>query len=623
MPDNFFFPGEPFRAWNRLEPRPRKADFDKVLECGVHDALWMLTRQWQFGELDGEDTGSAIFAKIWMQTTALTRLKQGNGKVQPYDQNLPLENKIESVALTPDYKTRLDGAFTFLQFLESASKKLSINDFGRKTYKDQLKALFPLASLPQIDRADTADHIIQKAEMLSNERMVELQTVSAPVYFDGFSLYQNAVANERETISKLAASNPAHTAMITAAVQQFTEWFKKNYGDQFNITNEAWNPEQLEYQFSCALPEKTGTNSVLTASEYYTGSLDWFAFDVNKKESVDGLSDAATPAEMTNVKSSLLTIIPTQATFAGAPNSRWWQFENGNVDLGNISAEATDLAKLVFTEYALMFNNDWFILPHTVPVGSLSEIKGIVVKDVFGEQSFVEAAVQGDTDDWSAWGMFNLSTMHQDGVRNLPADTRLFIPPATVKTIESEPVEEVHIVRDESSNNVWAIETKIPDGVGGCMDGYEKARIFNDLLEKHEDQPATNGFGEAALLKYTLSNTIPENWIPFLPVHVKNSARSVQLQRASMPRLFKNNYSHTRPRTELLRRNINSNNEQANPYYIHEEEIPRAGVQLKSTFQRTRWYNGMVVNWYGYRKNTGRGEGSSALKYDIVETVKV
>src|SRR3954465_12128295 len=123
MPDNFFFPGEPFRAWNRLEPRPRKADFDKVLECGVHDALWMLTRQWQFGELDGEDTGSAIFAKVQMQTTALTRLKQGNAGAQTYSNNVPLENRVESAGKLADHKTRLDAAFTFLQYLQSTAKK--------------------------------------------------------------------------------------------------------------------------------------------------------------------------------------------------------------------------------------------------------------------------------------------------------------------------------------------------------------------------------------------------------------------------------------------------------------------------------------------------------------------
>ena len=69
MPTRFDYNScEPFRAWNRIEPRVRKEKFDRVLQNEVHDALWMLTRQWQFGEFKGEDTGSAIFAKTLLKT---------------------------------------------------------------------------------------------------------------------------------------------------------------------------------------------------------------------------------------------------------------------------------------------------------------------------------------------------------------------------------------------------------------------------------------------------------------------------------------------------------------------------------------------------------------------------
>ena len=41
--------------WNRLEGRPRQHDFDRALKAEVRDALWMLTKQWQMGELTGDD----------------------------------------------------------------------------------------------------------------------------------------------------------------------------------------------------------------------------------------------------------------------------------------------------------------------------------------------------------------------------------------------------------------------------------------------------------------------------------------------------------------------------------------------------------------------------------------
>jgi hypothetical protein len=49
--------------WNRIEGRPRTANFERALRSEVRDALWMLTRQWQAGELRGEDAGLRDF--IW------------------------------------------------------------------------------------------------------------------------------------------------------------------------------------------------------------------------------------------------------------------------------------------------------------------------------------------------------------------------------------------------------------------------------------------------------------------------------------------------------------------------------------------------------------------------------
>jgi len=71
-----------------------------------------------------------------------------------------------------------------------------------------------------------------------------------------------------------------------------------------------------------------------------------------------------------------------------------------------------------------------------------------------------------------------------------------------------------------------------------------------------------------------------------------------------------------------LREGIEDNDQQSAPYFINEEEVPRAGVKLTANFQRTRWYNGKIVNWYGYRKQVGRGEGSSGLYYDNVGAIK-
>ena len=61
---------------NRLEGRPRTEQFDRALRAEVRDALWFLTRQWQFGEFRGEDAGSPIDVRTAIRVDPLKTLRQ-------------------------------------------------------------------------------------------------------------------------------------------------------------------------------------------------------------------------------------------------------------------------------------------------------------------------------------------------------------------------------------------------------------------------------------------------------------------------------------------------------------------------------------------------------------------
>jgi len=124
----------------------------------------------------------------------------------------------------------------------------------------------------------------------------------------------------------------------------------------------------------------------------------------------------------------------------------------------------------------------------------------------------------------------------------------------------------------------------------------------------------------AAAIRYLAMTEVPENWIPFTPVHIKNNNRETQLQRASMLRIIAGDGETAvkiKPQTSILREGLEAEPE-ALPYYIHEEEVPRAGVRVFQSFQRTRWTNGEVFVWLGMKKKTGRGEGSSGLAFDQI-----
>src|SRR5262249_41401778 len=107
-------------------------------------------------------------------------------------------------------------------------------------------------------------------------------------------------------------------------------------------------------------------------------------------------------------------------------------------------------------------------------------------------------------------------------------------------------------------------------------------------------------------------NSVPENWIPFIPVHVPGDNREVQLQRAAMPSGV--DASPVRPRTTLLREGLDA----GQPYFVNEEEVPRAGTRLTLAYNRTRWRHGRPVVWLAIRRGTGRGERSSGLAFDLL-----
>ena len=69
-----------------------------------------------------------------------------------------------------------------------------------------------------------------------------------------------------------------------------------------------------------------------------------------------------------------------------------------------------------------------------------------------------------------------------------------------------------------------------------------------------------------------------------------------------------------RPRTSLLQQGLDATPPE--PYFVHEEEVPRAGLRVEQGYRRARWRDGRVVVWFGARRGVGRGEGSSGLAFD-------
>lgn len=584
--------------WNRLEGRPRTHDFDKALKAEVRDALWMLTRQWQMGEFNSEDAGSPVFAKVHVSTSPLDKYKAAGNAEQKYEENVPLEVKAEQkkIPFSRDGKEinmdiRLQMGRYWLKLLKSKSLNLNAKFISQYTFV-----------LP--DPVRYTDYIHAHKEVWQQYAAISGRSM------DGYKFYQYISAAGKKPSDNITNA-ASEIATLTELATSFKAWFKTLYYQPDEEVNNAWLPDRLEYQFEGSAVSNTETKT-LTAKEYYDGHLDWYAFDITQKAGV-----VTEPSKETITE----TFIPAHVQFDGMPDTRWWKFEDGKTNLGDIKPSTTDLSKLLLMEFGLVYANDWFIVPHVLPVGMLTNIEGLTVRNNFGETIWVKAAEQENVANLP-WSMFKLRSEKQNNT--------LFLAPAAMKVQEGNALEEILLIKDEMSNMVWAIESVVPLSTGKGDKGSEVALR---VRQYHENIVKGNLTAEpipyAANISYQAMTHVPENWIPFVPVHMKNDNRQIQLQRASMLRVIEGDPElpiKVKPRTSILREGLDhlkADGVTPDPlaFYIHEEEVPRSGVRVIQSFQRTRWSNGEVFVWLGMKKKTGKGEGSSGLAFDQIKNV--
>lgn len=573
-------------GWNRLESRPRKQEFNRSLQAEIRDPLWMLTRQWQMGEFQGEDAATPVFAHLLTNNTVLDRYAPAHGVAIPQPGDLPLETLIEKEKLPEDLKLQVQAGRHFFKLLELQRGNLSSND-----YPTIYRGNYPL-QLPS--NAKTLQGLQSHA---ASSQWFDAALNKLP---DGISIIKDIVSGKyNNNINNHAAIPLAEKTILLKIGQQLDAWYKRLYFQPDGIADNAWNSQHIEYQLSCASPVIDQHQDVLVAEQYYTGHLDWYSFDHHNNPSFRVTDKPGAIFKNQPMEQRFISFIPSYIKFSGMPLPRYWEMEDSQIDFGDINANTTDLAKLMITEFGLVYTTDWCLIPYNLSVGSICEVKGLVVTDTFGQKILIRAAGRGPDDNWQHWNMYGLSRMGFNA--DDPADNRLFLCPSTGKILESEPLEKVNFIRDEMANIVWGVENTIPAYNGDTLKGFEASLALRNYLESLNPTPAVTPIATDAKIQYVLGTTVPDNWTPFIPVHVDGSNREIQLQQAAMP-------DSTGYRGVLL--------DNPHPYFIYEEEIPRTGAIVSRSFQRTRWYNGKTYVWIGRRKETGKGEGSSGLQFD-------
>lgn len=595
---------------NRLEGRPRQEDFEHNLRAEIRDPLWMLCRQWQLGEFKGEDAGSAIKAKVQVSTAKLNRYAGRSSQAVAFDDLIPLETKVEQEPIHFDLMTQAQVGRHWFKLLTDIGELTNINDL-----KDEY-----------LDRYGFTDPVVETdlTHLQSNRQARQTFATLKGRVVDGEKLYKDIHFDPDAHINWLdsigVSEGTTDFQNILEAAQSLDDWFGRVYSQPGKTDDSSWSDAYLEYQFACSAPADSEgeAQTVLVAEKYHRGHLDWYSVDIDNRQDArlnDKLGETIDEVELKLEEP--ITFIPNTIEFSGMPSVRWWEFEDSKTNFGSINPNTTDLATLVLADFGLVYGNDWSLVPYTLEVGSLSEVQGVIVEDVFGIRTLVRAASNNAESERMRWGMYYLSSTEGQQI-----DTRLFLPPSVGKIQESTPLEKVILMRDEMANMVWAVEDIIPSGISGGTNGYEASTdLENYLLSVASLITLSTDIDTDAEIQYKLGTSVPENWIPFIPIHKLDSNREIRLQRAALKRAIPGVTDTTpvEPRGDILRPGLNEAPPQA--YFLHNEEVLKVGTQVSRTYQRARWWNGEIHTWLGRRKQSGKGQGSSGLEFDRIEPI--
>jgi len=594
--------------WNRLEPRPTAGDLSAALRCEVRDALWMLARQWQMGEFRAEDAGTCAFVKVQTDHVVARRLSLRGNAPQDCSPETPLNFLTEGIAPLESHSPP-----------EGTKPSLSLDlrlELGRY-WLNLLRAKLPPAKAAAAVKAFKGNSLLHfrvPFTETTEERMAQAATFANQPYVQALSALSNGRALDGGELFTQFQTRKASEFLPQpdSAVNQLGEDFKKWVTDTFpalapNAVS-GWNPSRLEYHFDCAAPLVRDFSVMLRVAEHDGSYLDWHTFD----EGPEGLTPPHPGLNQTLSAPAIVhqtrTLLPRPISFAGAPRNRWWEMEDSTIDLANLRPSASDPAQFAVAEFALLFSNDLLSFPLVLPVGSITAISRLVVTDVFGDVTEISATPQTEN-----WGLFSIAEQAPFG---------LWLPPAATSVMQSPPKEEVLLLRDEMANLAWAIENIIPDGLGGGMDGLEASitlrRWLAQLLGVDENPPQPSG--QIADRRYVLGTTVPENWIPFVPIRFDKNGE-MRLRRAALPRTFAERAPvRIRPRTQLLRAGLESAKVQ--PFDLNEEEITMPGILVRQYWRQARWFDGKIFTWLAREKLYARPARASGLRFDTAATTE-
>jgi hypothetical protein len=578
-------------TWNRLEPRPRINSVVRQLAAEVRDPLWMLTRQWQFGEFIGEDGGSIAWTSITTQVDGDAFWSNGNATGNPTRPLLasttlparPLEEVFEREdSSDPDDLTLgVELGQLFEEILEGVLGAAFGDHVGR------LRAVYPLPRVS--DESGVSEEVRRFAE-----------------YFSGRTCNGWRVREDSDLVLLSNVLPGVSTELRSRIAERFRAAVVEVIGEELLPEERTWRSASLRYAGNLSSgPSAESPRVRLSVSPGLNGEIDWYAFDTLSRP-------GSGPTETRYV-------LPGYVRFRGMPNARFWDFERAESDPGAVSVDTRGLGRLLLVEFMLIQGNDWFTIPLPMPIGSVCQVTSLCVRNVFDEDTNVPPVERLH----EGWTMFSATRREpvtigesweggcgprvSEGV-----DRLLHLPASASMSMQVGPtVEEIRLQRDEMANVAWAIERVIPDPLGRPRPARELAEL---RLPRAPPSPPARDAGateRATAGRYVLESAPPAWWYPLVPVRAgTGTASTVALQAGHV-------FSAGPP--VASGRMIHELQEASGNNSIREEELTRSGLNLIRSHRMSRWIDGSIRRWCQRTRTTGSSEGSSGLGFDRLE----
>ena len=360
-----------------------------------------------------------------------------------------------------------------------------------------------------------------------------------------------------------------------------------------------WDSAHLLYQQN-EQTAFTADEQRLTVQRHRGGRLDWHSVDAAR------LAGPAAP------EPEAREAIPTALSYPGAPNTRWWQIENAEVDLGGYVPDNAHTPTALLTELIFSHSDDWFLFPVLAQAGRVVTILTMEVRDAFGRTYGSAESDEEGNPLWQGlqppqdWTLFKVdgATPGESGLA--PEDLVLWH--VAELPLESAPVERVQFGLDEESNLLWAVERTVDarEVESRKLDLPDSPRFNAGRPSGDADQPREYA--------YVPGQGVVPHWHPYTlnDEAEGGSRRLVQRRLADFSR--QKVTPMPAPEADVLQSDTPDQ-----PHTIAPLAVPSNGVEVERRWMLARDMKGQPVLWIRRQRRSLLSPPARRLRFDVME----